>query len=263
MCILYYFMKKINFIFLIFLLSSCGIFKDPKDYASDWNAQRLFKEAKGAQDVGDYQTAIKYYDMLQARYPFETYAQQAQLNTIYSYYKFGEPESAIISANHFIKLYPRHQEVDYVYYLKGLINFQLTQGSLERFLPLDRSQRDQRAALHAFEDFSDLIKRFPNSKYNADAKQRMIYLRNMLAQYELHVAKFYMVRQAYVAAINRAKTVIESYQGTPSVAEALVILAKAYKILGLKKLSNDAIQVLRLNYPNHKGISELKRVVVK
>jgi outer membrane protein assembly factor BamD len=259
-------MKKINFIvslFLIFGLSSCGIFKDPKDYASDWNAQRLFKEAKAAQDVGDYKSAIKYYDMLQARYPFETYAQQAQLNTIYSYYKYGEPESAIISANHFIKLYPRHQKIDYVYYLKGLINFQLNQGSLERFLPLDRSQRDQRAAVRAFDAFAELIKRFPNSKYNPDAKQRMIYLRNILAQYELHVAKFYMTRQAYVAAINRAKTIVESYQGTPTVAEALAVLAKAYKILGLNKLSNDAIQVLQLNYPNHKGIAEVKRVVVK
>jgi len=228
-----------------------------------WSVEHLYQEAKKAFDASDYQTAIKYYEILEARFPFEKYAQQAHLNLIYSYYKYEEPESAIVAVNRFIKLYPRHPNVDYVYYLKALVNFERNQSVLDRILPVDRSQRDQGAAKQAFQDFQALIRRFPNSKYSKDAKQRMTHLRNRLAEHELHVARFYMKRNAYVAAANRAKVVIQSFQGTQAVSEALVILAKAYKVMGLNELSDSALEVLALNYPEHEGITEVKSLVVK
>jgi outer membrane protein assembly factor BamD len=259
-------MKWIKLSIMLYSLSSlfgCSLIGDTRDETKNWSLERLYSEAKGALDSGTYESAIKYYEQLEARDPFGKYAQQAQLEVIYAYYKFEEPDSAIVAADRFIKLYPRHSYVDYAYYLKGLVNFERNQGILARILPLDRSQRDQGAALQSFYDFADLVKQFPQSKYSEDAKQRMVYLRNILAEYELHVARFYLQRGAYIAAANRAKTVIQSYQQTPAVAEALVILAKAYKIMGLDDLSANALSVLKLNYPNNKGIKEIERVVVK
>lgn len=259
-------MKWIKLSIMLYSLSSlfgCSLIGDTRDETKNWSLERLYSEAKGALDSGTYETAIKYYEQLEARDPFGKYAQQAQLEVIYAYYKFEEPDSAIVAADRFIKLYPRHPYVDYAYYLKGLVNFERNQGILARILPLDRSQRDQGAALQSFYDFADLAKQFPQSKYSEDAKQRMVYLRNILAEYELHVARFYLQRGAYIAAANRAKTVIQSYQQTPAVAEALVILAKAYKIMELDDLSANVLSVLKLNYPNHKGIKEVERVVVK
>lgn len=246
-------------LYLLLNLSGCSTLTDPKE--ANWSPERFYSEAKDAVKVGDYETAIKYYELLEARHPFGKYAQQAQLDVIYAYYKFEEPESAIVAANRFIKLYPRHAHVDYAYYLKGLVHFELNQGMLARLLSLDRSQRDQNAAMQSYMDFSELVALFPNSQYSKDARQRMIYLRNMLAEYELHVAKFYMKRGAFVAAANRAKTVIESYQRTPAVREALVILAKAYKIMNLNDLSNSTLKVLKLNYPDK--TTEVENLVVR
>ncbi len=257
-------MKSTTIVLCILIsLSGCSIFSDPKDIAARWTVQHLYSEAKGALDAGDYEAAIKYYEMLEARFPFGKYAQQAQLDVVYAYFKFEEPESAIVAADRFLKLYPRHPKADYVYYLKGLVNFKKIQGPLDRFLPLDRSQRDQSATLQSFQDFAELLERFPNSRYSQDARQRMIDLRNMLAKHELHVAKYYLTRGAYLAAANRAKTVIESYQRTPSVAEALVVLAKAYKIMGFNDLSASALKVLKLNYPEHEGIETVANVVLE
>ncbi len=253
-------MKPITLTITLYLLL-IGCASDPK--TENWSAERLYSEAKEAINYGDFSTAIKYYEILEARYPFGTYAQQAQLDIIYAYYKYEEPESAIIAADRFLRLYPRHPKIDYVYYIKGLVYFDLNQGALDRILPLDRSQRDQNSAMQSFQAFSELLTRFPGSKYNKDARQRMIYLRNMLAQHELNVAQFYMKRGAYVAAANRAKTVIASYQRTPAMPDALVMLAKAYKILGINDLSDDALSVLKLNYPNHKGILEVESLVIK
>ena len=244
-------------------LSGCAVFSDPEDETLKWSAERFYAEAKESLEVGDYKTALKYYELLEARYPFGKYAQQAHLDIIYAYYKYEEPESALLTADRFIKLYPRHPQLDYVYYLKGLINFERNQGIFERLLPLDRSQRDQNTAVKSFYDFAELIERFPNSKYSQDARQRMLYLRNTLAENELHVARFYLQRGAYIAAANRAKMVIESYQRTPAVPYALVILAKSYKIMGLNNLSDSTLKVLKLNYPDHEGIVEVENLVIK
>lgn len=254
-------MKYILIAILSVNLFACGVLSEPK--TEEWSANKLYEEAKDAFGVGDYETAIRYYELLEARYPFGKYAQQAQLEIIYSYYKYEEPASAIAAADLFIKLYPRHPQVDYAYYLKGLVNFELHQGSLDRFLPVDRSQREQTAAVQSFQDFSELIARFPESKYSKDARQRMIHLRNRAAQHELHVANFYMKREAYLAAANRAKTIIESYQRTPAVPYALVILARAYKIMGLQDLSDSTLEILQLNYPNHAGIAKVKNLAVR
>jgi outer membrane protein assembly factor BamD len=257
---------QINLIMTVFILVNllgCSSIADLKDETKNWTVERLYSEAKEALDVGAHDTAIKYYELLEVRDPYGKYAQQAQLELIYAYYKFEEPESALVTAKRFIYNYPNHPHLDYVYYMRGLINFERNQGMLSHLFPLDRSQRDQSAAFEAFSQFAELIKRFPNSKYSQDARQRMIYLRNMLAEYELNVAQFYLKREAYLAAANRAKKVVESYQRTPSVPEALVIMAKAYKIMELNDLSESALKVLKLNYPQYSGIGEVEKLVVK
>ncbi|MCK5720547.1 MAG: outer membrane protein assembly factor BamD [Thiomargarita sp.] len=253
-----------QFILYLLLLNLFGctqFFTDPKDL--NWSEERLYAEAKKSFKVGDYEMAVKYYEILETRYPFEKYAQQSQLDLMYAYYRHDEPELADEKANRFIKLYPRHPHVDYAYYMKGLVYFDTNASILINLFSLDRSQRDQGTATQSFLNFANLVNRFPNSKYTKDARQRMIYLRNMLATYELHVAQFYMQRNAYVAAINRAKTIIELYQQTPAVREALVILAKAYKIMELNDLATTTLKVLKLNYPGYKGIQEVENLVLK
>ncbi|MDM8566706.1 outer membrane protein assembly factor BamD [Candidatus Halobeggiatoa sp. HSG11] len=254
-------MKYIIITILSLNLLACGVLSEPE--TEKWSANKIYEEAKDAFAVGDFESAIRYYELLEARYPFGKYAQQAQLEIIYSYFKYEEPASAIAAADLFIKLYPRHPKVDYAYYLKGLVNFELHRGTLDRFLPVDRSQREQTAAVQSFQDFSELIARFPDSEYSKDARQRLVHLRNRAAQHELHVANFYMKREAYLAAANRAKIVIESYQRTPSVPYALIILARAYKIMGLQDLSDSTLDVLKLNYPDHHGIAKIENLVAK
>lgn len=254
-------MKYIIVTILSLNLFACSILSEPE--TEKWSANKIYEEAKDAFAVGDFENAIRYYELLEARYPFGKYAQQAQMEIIYSYYKYEEPASAIAAANLFIKLYPRHPKVDYAYYLKGLVNFELNHGALDRFLPVDRSQREQTAAVQSFQDFSELIARFPDSEYSKDARQRMIHLRNRAAQHELYVANFYMKREAYLAAANRAKTIIESYQRTPSIPYALTILARAYKIMGLQELSDSALEVLKLNYPDHPGVAKIENLAVR
>nr|VFK37471.1 MAG: Beta-barrel assembly machine subunit BamD [Candidatus Kentron sp. TC]VFK37598.1 MAG: outer membrane protein assembly factor BamD [Candidatus Kentron sp. TC]VFK51858.1 MAG: outer membrane protein assembly factor BamD [Candidatus Kentron sp. TC] len=244
---------------IIAIFAGCASFGE-KDETEKWSAQKLYSEAKSERIAGNYGKALDYYQKLESRYPFGRYAQQAQIETIYAYYKSDEPTQAIASADRFIKLHPRHPYVDYVYYLKGITNFNLGKGFLDKYLPIDPSQRDPGAALKSFQDFEELIKRFPNSKYAGDARQRMLYLRNNLAQHEVHVANYYLRRGAYVAAANRGKYLIENYQGAPSTPEALSIMIKAYKQTGVDQLSLEAFRVLELNFPNHPEIAELRKM---
>lgn len=254
--------------FLLTYLITCLIFLgcssvDVKDETKDWSTPALYSKAKEALDKGDFTTAIKYYEALEVRDPFGRYAQQGQLEVIYAYYKSGEAESALIAADRFIKLYPNHPGIDYIYYIKGLVNFERNDSVFDRFIPLDKAQRDQNAILRAFNHFSELIARFPQSKYAGDARKRMIYLRNNLAEHELHIASFYMKRGAFVAAANRAKRIIETYQRTPAIPEALTILAKSYKIMGLNDLMTDTLRVLKLNHADYRGIAEVETLVVR
>lgn len=232
---------------LALVLSACAWLESAKDQTKDWSASKLYTEAAQELDSGNYKTAIEYYEKLEARYPFGRYAMQAQLDVAYAHYKGEEPEAAIAAADRFIKLYPQNPYVDYAYYLKGIINYNRSVGFLDRYIPTDPSQRDPGSALDAFQDFAELVRLFPDSKYAADARQRMIYLRNNLAKNEVHVARYYMKRQAYVAAANRCTYVVEHYQRTSAVENALEVLIEAYKNLGEDKLAADAERVLTLN----------------
>jgi outer membrane protein assembly factor BamD len=233
-------------------LSGCGLLPDVQDETAGWSAQRLYAEAKDNLNDGDYERAVKLYETLEARYPYGRYAQQAQLEIAYAYYKDEEPISAIAACDRFIKLHPNHPNVDYAYYLKGLANFTEEQGFLSQFSNQDMSERDPKAAREAFAAFKELVDRFPESKYADDARARMKYLVDAISANEVHVAKYYLKRKAYVAAANRAKSVITNYPETPSVEEALAILAESYDKLGINDLRDDALRVLKLNYPNSK-----------
>jgi outer membrane protein assembly factor BamD len=245
-------------------LAGCGMFGEGKDdSARNWTVEKLYQEAKGAMDAGYYTKAVQYYEFLETRFPFGVYGQQALLDLAYAYYKTEDFESSISACDRFIRLYPQNPHVDYAYYLKGLGNFNRGKGMAERFLPIDLSQRDTAASMQSFRDFEELLKKFPDSRYAEDTTRRMVYLRNVLAQHEVNVATYYMRRGAYVAAANRARFVVENYSRTPSTPEALVIMAKAYKVLEMDDLSADAVRVLETNYPNHPGIYEIRNVVVK
>ena len=222
---------------------------DDAQYA-DWDAEQFQSEAKKAMDAENYQKAIELYEKLESRYPFGEHAAQAQLDIAFAYYKNDEPEAAIAAAERFIKIHPRNPSVDYAYYLKGLVNYNRGIGFLERFLPTDASQRDPGVAQDSYDNFAELLRRFPDSKYAPDAKQRMLSLRNNLAAYEVHVARYYMDREAYIAAANRAGHVIKKYQRTPAMAEALQIMEAAYVKLELPHLASDAARVYAQNFPD-------------
>jgi len=235
------------FLMLAFNLGCTSLFGKEEDKTRDWSASQFYNKASEALSQGDYETAIKYYEMLEARYPFGKYAMQAQLDVAYAYYKDGESDSAIAAADRFIRTHPSNPHVDYAYYLKGLSNFNRSIDIMTRFLPTDLSQRDSGAALESFNDFAELIRRFPDSQYAPDARQRLLYLRNLIAQQEVHVASYYMKRGAYVAAVNRSKEVVEKYPRTPAVEEALEIMVEAYKRLKLDDLAADTARVLAYN----------------
>lgn len=253
----------VSLLFVVIFLTGCTFFGEKEDKTRDWTAERLYNEAKSQMQNGNFETAIDYYEKLDSRYPFGVYSQQAQLDVAYAYYKYDEPALAIAAAERFIKLHPRHPAVDYAYYLKGLVHFTQGQGLLDRFITRDRSRRDPGAARQAFDAFSELVRRFPDSRYAEDAAQRMLYLKNTLAQHELHVANYYMRRGAYVAAANRARYVVENYQRTPAVPEALLVMAKAYKVMGLDELASDALRVLKHNYPDHEGVAEVENLKIE
>lgn len=239
-------MRQLAIILLSVLIASCAMFSDDNEKSEDWQAQRFYEEGKAALKIGDYQTAIKHFEDLESRFPFGSYAQQAQLELAYAYYKYEEPESAIAAADRFIKLYPRHEAVDYAYYLKGLARFP-TPGALDKWFKIDDAERDPGSSEQAFQYFSELVERFPQSKYAPDAIQRMVFLRNYLARYELATARYYFKREAYVAAVNRAKHLLERYPQSDSVPAALELMAEAYEKLNLKDLAADARRVLELN----------------
>lgn len=245
-------------------LSGCAFFEKEEVKADEsWSVERIYAEAKAALDLGDYVTAITYYEQLEARFPFGEYAQQALLESAYAHYKNDEPETAIATLDRFMRVYPLNPNIDYAIYLRGLVNFHRDIGLIETYVPRDESQRDPGSAEDALRDFTRLVKRFPKSRYADDSAQRIVYLRNRLAQHEVHVANYYMRRSAYLAAANRAKYVIENYTRTPAMPEALVLMAKAYKVMGMNDLSQDALRVLELNYPGHTGVAEVHQTKVE
>ncbi len=236
--------------FALTLFAGCGLLPDQIDETAGWSANKLYTEAKNAMGEGAYDKAVKYFEKLEARYPYGRYAQQAQLEVAYAYYKQEEPASAIAACDRFIRLHPNHPNVDYAYYLKGLVNFNEDLGLLGHVSMQDLTERDPKAAAESFEAFKELVNKFPDSKYAQDATQRMNYLVNALASHEVHVARYYMKRGAYVAAANRAQFAVKTYPDAPANEEALFILVKAYDALGLSDLRDDAERVMRKNFPN-------------
>lgn len=229
-------------------LAACGLLEE-RDETAGWSAQKLYAEAKDNLATGKYEDAIKYYQKLESRYPYGRYAQQAQLELAYAHFKDDEPAQAVSAADRFIKLHPNHPSVDYAYYLRGLANFNDDLGWLGYLTGQDLTERDPKAARDAFEAFRDLVTRFPNSRYTPDGLARMNYLLNALASHEVHVARYYMKRSAYVAAANRAQFALKTYPQAPANEEGLVILVRAYDALGLKDLRDDAERVLMKNFP--------------
>src|SRR5260221_4602716 len=235
-------------------LGGCASIK-ADDETIGWSAQKLYGEAKDAISNKDYQKAIKYLEKLEARYPYGRYAQQAQLEVAYCHWKDNERASAVAAADRFIKLYPNHPNVDYAWYLKGLINFNETLGLLWQLTSPDISDRDPRGARDAFVAFKEVITRFPDSKYADDSAARMRYIVNSLAQYEVHGDGYYMRPGAYLAAANRAQYAIKTYQTAPAVEEAVFVLAKAYDALGMEALRDDAARVMQTNFPKSKYLA--------
>ena len=232
------------------MLSACGLLGDQPDETAGWSANKLYSEAKDALDGGDYTRAVKLYEKLEGRYPFGRYAQQAQIDTAYANYKDGETAAALAAVDRFIQLHPSHPNIDYAYYLKGLINFNDNLGWLGRFSGQDLSERDPKAARAAYDAFQTLITRYPDSKYTPDATLRMQYIVNALAQHEVHAARYYYRRGAYLAAVNRAQQALKDYDGAPANEEALYIMVRSYDSLGMKDLRDDAARVMERNYPN-------------
>lgn len=241
-------MKRSVALFALLLAACAG--GDKYDPTAGWSAEKLYGEAKSSLNDGKYDEAIKYFESLEARYPYGGYAQQAQLEIAYAYYKQGEPASAVAAADRFIKLHPDNPNVDYAYYLKGLTHFNEDLGLFGWISGQDPTERDPKSTRDAFDAFKELAQRFPASKYAPDSLARMKYLVNALATHEVHVARYYMKRGAYVAAVNRAQYVLTNYPQAPALEEALVIMVRAYDALGIPDLRDDAKRVLRRNFPN-------------
>ena len=239
------------------LLSGCA--GDANDETAGWSQNKLFVEAKDAMEGGDNAKCVKYFERLEARFPFGPYAQQSQINVAYCHWKDGDLAQAITAVDRFLQLHPGHSSVDYAYYLKGLITFNDNMGFLGRITGQDLSERDPRAARDAFEAFKILTTRFPDSKYTPDALDRMRYIVNSLAESDVGTARYYYRRGAYLAAINRAQRAITDYDRAPATEEAVYILHKSYEALKMNDLSNDALRVLKLNFPDSQILVTGKR----
>jgi len=243
-------MKRSLAVILVLLLYACGLLPEVKDETAGWSAEKLYAEAKEEIAKNGYTNAIKYLEKLEARYPYGRYAQQAQIELAYVYFKDGDAVSAVAACDRFIKLHPNHPNVDYIYYLKGLINFNEDLGLLGKISRQDLTERDPKAARDSFEAFKELVTRHPDSKYTPDGIARMKYLVNALASYEVHVARYYMKRGAYVAAANRAQFALLNYSQAPAIEEALFVMVKAYDALGMADLRDDADRVMHKNFPD-------------
>ena len=237
-------------LFLATLINGCGLLPDQKDETIGWSADKLYNEAKEALNTGAYDRSIKYFEKLESRFPYGRFAQQAQIDIAYAYWKYNERTSAIAACERFIKLHPNHPNVDYVYYLRGLVNFNEDLGFLGKISDQDMTERDPKSARESFDAFRELVTRFPDSKYAPDSILRMKYLVNALALLEVHVARYYMKRGAYIAAVNRAQFALKNYPEAPATEEALFIMVKAYDLMGMNDLRDDIERVMRKNYPN-------------
>ncbi len=247
-------------VFSLLLLGGCAGSDGSKDDTDIWSEAKLYSEATDKLNDADFAKCGKYFEKLEARFPFGPYSQQAQINAAYCYWKAQEQTQALVAIDRFIKLHQGSPNLDYGYYLKGLITFNDDLGWLGKFTGQDLSERDPKAAKEAFESFKVVVERFPNSKYAPDSLDRMRYIVNSLAEADVIVARYYYQRGAYLAAANRAQLVIRDYDRAPAVEEALYILTKSYEKLGMTQLSNDAARVFKLNFPDSEMMLTGQRV---
>ena len=239
-------MRFVFYLVALLALAACST-KEDVDPTANWTVEQFYAEARKELAAENYLTAIEYYETLESRFPFGSYATQAQIDVAYAYFKFDEPDSAITAIDRFIKLHPRHESVDYAYYLKGLVNFERGGTVLDEVFERDLSEFDRNLLLAAYNDFKLLIQRFPDSKYATDARKRMIYLRNELARSDYQIASFYASREAWVAVASRTRHILENYQGTNVILDTLRLQLQAYRQLGLEDLARDTQRIIDLN----------------
>ena len=236
-------------VLLALTLTGCGLFGETLDPRKNWTAADFYKAAKEEFDNQNWEAATKIYEQLEAKFPYGRFAQQAQIEVAYAYYKQGESASAISALDKFIKLHPNHENIDYALYLKALVNFREDLGPLSRIITQDLADRDPKSARESFEGFKELVTRFPESRYTPDARDRMAYLIEALARHEINVAQYYLRRGAYLAAANRAQDAITRFPNSPSHRQALEIMIDCYDRMGMPELRDDARKVLAKNFP--------------
>ncbi len=228
-------------------LSGCLFNKDDDESVS--SAQAFYDKARKSLDNGDYTNSIRYYETLEARYPFSNQARQGQLDLIYAYYRNQEPESVLDASQQFERENPTHPRVDYTLYMRGMALFAGERGYFHRLFRINLSKRPPKDALDSYSAFADLLRRYPNSIYAPDARQRMLFLRNRIAEHENHIAQFYLERGAYAAALNRANYTLQVFDGAPTTPQTLQIMVESYRKLGMVDLAKDAERVLSASYP--------------
>jgi len=253
------------YISLAVTINGCAYWNEmlkEEDTTKSLTPAQIYNDGKEFLNAGDFVNAIKYFEVLESRYPFGIYATQAMLDLAYAHYEYEDKDQTIIQCNRFIRLYPNHPNVDYAYYLRALANFEKSANIIARFLGADTSRYDVTSLRDSFDDFSLIINKFPSSKYTKDSRNRLLYLKNKMASNELYIAKYYRKRLAHVAAIERVKYMLENFGGTPSTEEGLVLLIDSYNDLGIYDLAYDSSRVLITNYPNYKIVqSDIKKPI--
>jgi outer membrane protein assembly factor BamD len=242
-----------------FLILSCLVLaacSSNEKRPEELSEREFYEQAREAMTNNNFLTASERLQQLESRYPFGDYAEQAQLELIYTQYMMADMEASLASAERFIRLHPLHKQVDYAYYMRGLSVYELGFSFVERYTPSTQARRDPTPFRDAFNHFNELVRRYPDSQYTKDAQKRMIFLRNRLAQYEIGVGRFYMKRHAYLAAAQRGERVMLGFQGTSAVADALALQVEAYGLLGQKFEATQALALLKLNYPKHEQLDE-------
>jgi len=232
------------------------------DPTANWSAEEFYNRAREEMLDGGFTPAVDHYEKLIGRYPYGPYAEQARMDLAYAYFRDGQSEAALDAIDRFIKLYPLYPSVDYLYYLRGLVYFRREVSIFERFAPQDPSSREVASARQSFDAFMLLLTMYPDSSYSEDASQRMVYLRNRMASHEVHVANYYMKREAFVAVNGRARFVLENFPGTPAVPDALGLLVKSYRLLGEETLAASSLRVLEVNYPEHPATRDARAIVI-
>lgn len=251
-------LRLLSLLFLVVAIAACG--RGRQDRTETLPVDQMYEAARTSLNNGNNDRAIRYLQRLIARFPFGLYTEQAHLDLAFAQYRAKRHDEAVSTVDRFLKTYPTHSKADYAQYLRGIINFYREASFMGRYVDLDPANRDMNSTRQSFTDFARLLRDYPESRYAADGRQRMVYLRNTLARHEIVVAAYYLRRHAYVATINRCKYVLENYQQAPQTGDALALMVEAYEQLGEQQLADDTRRVLELNHPEHTFLTEERSV---